>query len=183
MRILLARHGPVALPASGLFSFADFARYVAEYEQSGLVPGAVPPSALREALGDARVFASDAPRVSDTLARLGVTAQTASADWREAPPDAPHLSVPLPVAIWLALARLRGALDPNLSDARAALEQRAQACAGFLCAQAQDGPVALVGHGWFNRSTAQALIRRGWRRSAGPGFARPWGFALFVAAP
>lgn len=178
--ILLVRHGPVALKASGLLSFQAFCNYIDAYERAGLAADAVTPAPLaRLAQGAARVFASDAPRVADTLKRLGVAADVSDAAFREAPPLAPDLPLRLPALAWLALARARGAFDPALAAPRDALRRRAEGCARRLIVAATDGNVALVGHGWFNRHVAADLIAKGWRRTAGPGFGRAWGYALF----
>jgi broad specificity phosphatase PhoE len=180
--IVLIRHGPVALKATGLLSFQAFARHIAAYELAGVSPEATPPAPLVTRVRRAEtVFASDAVRVIDTLSRLGVTADFFDSAFREAPPDAPALPLLLPEIGWLALARARGAFSPALSEARADLRRRAQASAERLIGAAAQGDVALIGHGWFNRAVAGALAERGWRRIDGPGFGRPWGFASFRA--
>jgi broad specificity phosphatase PhoE len=175
--IVLVRHGPVALKASGLLSFEGFSRYIATYELSGIDPDTQPSEALRARVRSAAtIFASDAPRVIDTLARMGVTADTLDPAFREAPPIAPKLPLLLPAIGWLALARARGEVSPTLREARAALVRRAESCAMRLAAASEKGDVALIGHGWFNRYVAQALIAQGWQKPEGPGFRRPWGF-------
>jgi broad specificity phosphatase PhoE len=179
--VLLVRHGPVALDAPGLLSFRQFCAYVEAYERAGLAADAAPAADLARIASDAiSVFASDAPRVADTLMRLGLRADGADAAFREAPPLAPPLPFRLPAIAWLALARARGAVDPALSDARRDLRQRADAAALRLIDAAGGGPAALIGHGWFNRAVACSLSGRGWRRSGGPGLARPWGYAIFA---
>lgn len=161
-------------------SFQGFARYIAAYELAGIEPDARPPESLAALARRAGlVFASDAPRVIDTLARLGVTADFLDAAFREAPPEAPKLPLYLPAIGWLALARARGEFSPALTDARADLKRRAGSCADQLIAAAGDRNVALIGHGWFNRYVAAALTRQGWRKAEGPGFGRAWGFAVF----
>lgn len=126
------------------------------------------------------VFASDAPRVADTLARLGAQAAVTDADFREAPPLAPRLPGHWPAIVWLALARARGEFDPALAEARNDLRRRAALCAERLAESSARGSVALVGHGWFNRYVAQALAARGWRKARGPGFGRPWGHVSYA---
>lgn len=181
--ILLIRHGPVALKASGLLSFEAFCAHLDAYERAGVDPGAATPATLaRLAQGAVRVFASDAPRVGDTLKRLGVVADISDSEFREAPPLAPDIPLRLPALAWLALARARGAFDPGLATARADLRHRAEGCAIRLTDAASDGAVALVGHGWFNRYVGAALTNRGWRKSAGPGFGRTWGYAVYADA-
>jgi broad specificity phosphatase PhoE len=178
--IILVRHGPVAYKTTGLLSFAAFRAYIDAYELSGVEAGARPPERTAQLLsGASTVFASDAPRVFDTLARLGVEATVADAEFREAPPLAPHLPLRLPAVAWLALARVRGEFDPALAPARDDLRRRAGNCAGRLIEASAQGDVALVGHGWFNRYVARALAGRGRRKTSGSGFHRPWGYLIF----
>ncbi|WP_442756424.1 hypothetical protein ACNHKD_07365 [Methylocystis sp. JAN1] len=176
-KIVLVRHGPVALKATGLLSFEAFGVFVDAYESAGLAESARPPESLSKQLADvAAVLASDAPRVRETLARLDLRADVVAPDFREAPPVAPRTSLRLPVFAWLALARARGEFSPALAEARHGLRRRAGACAERLAAASESGPAALVGHGWFNRYVAAALAARGWRKADGPGFAHPWGY-------
>lgn len=163
-------------------SFDAFSDHVAAYELSGLEPQARPPEALAKLVqGAATVFASDAARVADSLARLGISADVTRAAFREAPPRAPALPGHWPEIVWLAAARARGALAPAFADARRDLARRAADCCDALLDATPRGDVALVGHGWFNGAVAKALAARGWRRSGGPGFRRPWGHLLFLA--
>ncbi len=158
-------------------SYTAFAAFVSAYEASSLEPNARPPSPLISMIrGASRIYASDAPRVTETLSRLGVTADVVDASFREAPPHAPYLPGQWPEIVWLALARARGAFDPTLAAARADLRRRAGACCDQLADSAGHGDVALVGHGWFNRAVARRLAAQGWRKTGGPGFARPWGY-------
>lgn len=178
--IILVRHGPVALKAPGLLSFQAFRSYIDAYEHSGIEPSSRPPEALaRLVCGAPSVFASDALRVTETLARLGAKAHVADSAFREAPPLAPDLPLILPAVLWLALARARGEFDPALAAERDGLRRRAGECCERLLAASAGGDVALVGHGWFNRYAALALAARGWRKTGGPGFGRPWGYAIF----
>jgi hypothetical protein len=176
-KIVLVRHGPVALKASGLLSFEDFQAYIDAYESSGLVEAATPPEELFRQVADiSTVFASNAPCVVETLARLRLEPNVVSLEFREAPPSAPRATLRLPAIVWLGLARARGEFSPALASARGDLRSRAAACAERLIEASQSGPAALVGHGWFNRYVAGALTARGWRRAGGPGFAGPWGY-------
>lgn len=124
----------------------------------------------------ATVVASDAPRVVESISRLGLQPDFVSVEFREAPPVAPRPPLRLPAIVWLGLARACGEFSPGLATARVDLRRRAAACAERLVEASQSSPAALVGHGWFNRYVAAALTARGWRRADGPGFARPWGY-------
>ena len=177
--IILVRHGPVAVKASGLLSFGEFCAHIEAYELSGIAAGARAPDEVALLVrGATKVFASDAPRVSDSLARIGVAAGVTEARFREAPPLAPSLPLRLPAIIWLALARARGEFDPALAEARADLTRRATRCAETLDDASAQGAVALIGHGWFNRYVAS----RGWRKTRGPGVGRPWGHLVLSPA-
>jgi hypothetical protein len=178
--IILVRHGPVALKASGLLSFPAFRSYIDAYEHSGIDPSTRPPEGLAPLVCCASiVFASDAPRVTETLTRLGAKSHVTESAFREAPPLAPELPLILPAVLWLALARARGEFDPALAAERDGLRRRAGECCERLLAASTEGDVALVGHGWFNRNVALALAIRGWRKIGGTGFGRPWGHAIF----
>lgn len=171
------------MKASGLLSFSGFCAYIEAYELSGIEHETAPPEEVARLVGGATmVFASDAPRVAESLARIGAPAGVTSADFREAPPLAPSLPLRLPAIIWLVLARARGELDPALAEARADLRRRATRCAEKLDDASAQGAVALVGHGWFNRYVARALAKRGWRKTRGPGFGRPWGHLVLSPA-
>lgn len=158
-------------------SFRAFETHIRAYELSGIDADARPPDALvAHVERAATVFASDAPRVTETLERLGLAADVVDPAFREAPPMAPNLPLLLPEIGWLALARARGEFSPALSEARADLVRRATSCARRLCVESESGDVALIGHGWFNRYVAAALTQTGWRKVEGPGFGKPWGF-------
>ena len=179
--IILVRHGPVALKASGLFSYGAFCRFIETYEQSCLAPDVKPPEELIRLLRPTtHIFASDAPRVTDTLCRLGLKADVTDQSFREAPPLAPRLPIKLPIIGWLALARARGVVDPALKAERDDLQRRSAACAERLILATASGPAALVGHGWFNRHVVTELIANGWRKTGGPGFAKPFGYVTLT---
>jgi hypothetical protein len=179
--IVLVRHGPVAVKAPGLLSLVAFEAFIEAYEQSGIEAGAAPPESVGKYVrAAATIFASDAPRVLDTLTRLQASPSFTDAAFREAPPRAPRLPGRWPEIVWLALARARGAFDPALSEARADLRRRAATCHARLIESAGAGDVALVGHGWFNRYVARELTQSGWRNAGGPGFGRPWGYVAFA---
>jgi broad specificity phosphatase PhoE len=181
--IVLIRHGPVAVKASGLLSFQAFAAFISAYEEAGIEACARPPAQLIPILRRvSRIYASDAPRVTETLSRLGVTADVVDASYREAPPRAPRLPGQWPEIVWLALARARGAFDPALAPARADLRRRVRICCDELREAALQGDVALIGHGWFNRAVAKDLAAEGWRQT-GPGFRRPWGHLALSPPP
>lgn len=174
--ILLVRHGPVALDAPGLLSRDAFLRYVEAYERADLRSDARPLDVLaRNLAARAEIFASDAPRVSESLALLGL-GREAVVDplFGEESHSAPHLSGRWPLIVWFALSRGAGVFHPEEADARRKMRERAQRAAGLLTAAAKRGPVALVGHGWFNRAITRALAKRAWRRIEVHGGSAPW---------
>ncbi len=88
-------------------SFSAVARYLAEYERAGLRQGAAPPPRLKAALAEARlVFASDAIRVTQSLAALGLN-ETAVRDslFAEEPLALFRLCGVWPLSFWLAASR------------------------------------------------------------------------------
>jgi broad specificity phosphatase PhoE len=186
-QIILIRHGPVALKASGLLSFEDFCRFVEQYEAAGLCKGA-PPPALTEALGAVeRVLVSDARRAVESAQALGLE-DRADIDpvFREEPNVAPQVFGRWPLIVWFSLSRGAEAFHPARGSARGAMTLRAQAAARLLIDVAKDGPAALVGHGWFNRAISRALAENGWRRARSHGgpsslgrVSAPWGHVIF----
>jgi hypothetical protein len=179
--IILVRHGPVALRAPGLLSRDVFLRYVAAYEAAGLRPDARPPDVLSEKLNAcSEIFASDAPRVAKSIKLLGLRRE-AIVDplFGEELHSVPNLSGRWPLIVWFALSRGNGLFHPRQDAARRKLRERAILAAGRLIRAAEQGPAALIGHGWFNHAVGASLKTRGWRRSGGAGGSAPWGLVVF----
>ncbi len=179
-RILLVRHGPVALEAPGLLSFYAVARYLAAYERAGLRPGAAPPPRLEAALIEIKtVFASDAIRVAQSLAALGLN-ESALRDplFAEEPLALLRLRGVWPLSFWLAASRAAELWSPDSRVDRGLLRDRADCAGAKLIAASARGSVAVIGHGWFNRAVGGALRQRGWR--ARPSGSGAWSCKAFV---
>lgn len=174
--ILIARHGPVALDAPGFLLRDEFLRFVDAYERAGLRDDARPPDNLAQRVnGAAAIHASAAPRVADSLKALRLERE-AIVDplFGEEPLSVPRLAGRLPLFVWFSLSRGAGAFHPNEAGTRAVMRLRAERAAARLAASASSGPVALVGHGWFNRAIVRALAEKGWRPTEAQGGSAPW---------
>ncbi|MCP5432370.1 MAG: histidine phosphatase family protein [Alphaproteobacteria bacterium] len=178
--ILLIRHGRPAVARSsrvaGKVSWRGFDEWWRRYSESGLAGDAVPPDELQALVaGAAHLVSSSLPRAVET-AHLLAEGRPVSVDalFVEAPLPAPH--IPLLVvspSFWWVLARLcwlcgfSGGLE-----SRAHAQARAEQAARRLALLAEEGTVALCGHGWFNRMIARALRHEGWacRADGGDGY-------------
>jgi broad specificity phosphatase PhoE len=186
--IVLIRHGPVASKAPGLLSFWDFVRYCDDYELSGLAMGTSPPVGTTDVVRRAAcVFASPAPRAVESARALGAGDRVVfDSCFREEPNLAPPLQGRWPLIVWFAASRASGAFHPAHAGARQEMQLRAEAAAHKLIRATNQGPTALVGHGWFNRAIARALTDAGWGSAKSRGYAmafgrvaHPWGFSVF----
>lgn len=165
-RIILLRHGPVALCSIGFVSAAGFKSWAAAYERSDVIPQQPPLSARMAAASVLKAFTSERPRSRQSAAALGLVGPTASAIFNE--PALPIIRVPgirLPITTWLVACRalwLSGVLNKGESVTKS--RQRGRAAARLLIANSKGG-VALVGHGWINRFISDELQAAGWHRS------------------
>lgn len=165
-RIVLLRHGPVAVCSTGLVSAAGFDSWVAAYERSDVIPQQPPLSARIAAASVAKAFTSERPRSCQSAAALGLVGPAASAIFNE--PALPIIRVPgirLPITTWQIACRalwLSGVLTEGESVTKS--RERGRAAARLLVANSKGG-VALVGHGWINRFIGDELQAAGWRRS------------------
>jgi broad specificity phosphatase PhoE len=188
--ILIARHGPVALAKPQFPTRAEFAAYVAAYEQSGLRAGALPGEDLRRRVRQAAlVFTSPAPRAQQSLKLIAPERRPiVDAVFGEEPQMIPRIGGRWPLLAWFALARGAGAFHPQAAESRRIMRARAQRAADLLTAASANGDVALIGHGWFNRAIVGALAESDWRRAAAGREAAlgrvsaEWGYAIYTAS-
>ncbi|QGM46095.1 histidine phosphatase family protein [Methylocystis heyeri] len=186
--ILISRHGQVALAKPKFPTRAEFETYVEAYERSGLNISVRPSAELvRHIRAATSVFTSPSLRALESL-RLLDPERTPIVDavFREEPQIIPEIAGRLPLLAWFSLTRGIGSFHPNEFNTRLAMHQRAKVAAELLTGGARQGPVALIGHGWFNRAIAGALVQSGWRRAKNHGgsgvFGRvssEWGYSVF----
>ena len=176
--ILIARHGPVALPAPRFPSRDEFDAYVRAYETAALTQAPPPPDLARRIQSASTLFASASPRSLLSASRLA-PARIPIVDslFGEEPQIIPQIGGRWPLICWFSLARGMETFHPREAARRDALRRRAEAAAQILIDAAQQGSAqensaALIGHGWFNRAITRALHQSNWRRldiSAGSG--------------
>lgn len=163
--ITIARHGEPDANRLERVDWKNYERWWADYDLAGLKTGQAPPESLvREVEGARVVFAS-------TLRRAIETAEAASQGRQfdinsifvEAPLPPPAIPGRHPARLWGVFARCSWWLGfARGKESRAQAERRAEQAAEILVEAAQDGPVVLFAHGWFNRMLRPALRRRGW---------------------
>jgi hypothetical protein len=164
--ILLVRHGPVDMDAPRYLNRDAFIGYMKAYEHAGLRQEPRPPNELVQRVQDAgEVFASPTWRARESL-KLLHPERNAIVDnvFAEDSHAIPNLAGHWPFGIWFILLRGMHAFHPGLAAVRQNRRQRAELAASLLVTATERGPVALIGHSWFNRTIAQALTRRNWRR-------------------
>ncbi|MBG0810357.1 hypothetical protein IY145_13340 [Methylosinus sp. H3A] len=186
--ILISRHGQVALSKPMFPTREEFEAYVEAYEHSGLYVNARPPAELIQHIRNATsVFTSSSLRARESL-RLLDSERTPIVDavFCEEPQIIPEISGRWPLLVWFSLTRGIGSFHPNEFNGRLAMRRRATAAAERLIGAARQGPVALIGHGWFNRAISRALLQNGWRRAEIRGgsnlfgqVSSEWGYRVF----
>jgi broad specificity phosphatase PhoE len=170
--ITLARHGPVDVSWDSRIPGGSFVNFVGGFRAAGIVPTAEPPpAACREAREAHTLICSDLPRAVESMQLIAPGRDyLQEALFREAEVPTPfRTSIPLRAATWAVLARVLWYMRkwPGIESPREA-QARAQRAADVLEAlAAQEGPVFLLGHGYFNAAIMRQLRRRGWR---GPKF-------------
>jgi hypothetical protein len=165
--ILLARHGPVALPAPRFPTCREFKDYVDAYERSGIRSDARPPEGLIRWVREAgTVFTSPSPRAGESLKLLHPERiPIIDPVFAEEPHIIPNLAGRWPLLVWFSLERGWGRFHPGETRSRGAMRLRADKATNLLIAAAERGPVVLIGHGWFNQAIAFALSQKDWGRA------------------
>jgi broad specificity phosphatase PhoE len=175
--ITLARHGEPALSRKVRLTSQEYRDFWARYETMGLLPGQVPPAALRGFVDTCDVL------VASTRLRAIESAQTVG-HGRAFTQEALLVEAPLPPPNWPAWIKL----SPRLwgffarvwwwyfnhhqgEESRKQAELRADAAAAKLDAMAASGQsVVVLAHGFFNILVGRALRRRGWRMTVREGY-------------
>jgi broad specificity phosphatase PhoE len=165
MEIVLARHGQPLVRHVAAISGHELAAWVRRYNEAGITRDVPPPQRVRQcAASSGRVVASDLPRSIESAIWLANDVQI-EPDLREAGlPDGIGVSVRLPPAAWVAIARVAWWLNCGGSvETVAVARARARIATDRLCAiAAEHHTVLVVGHGMFNRFVATCLRNRGW---------------------
>lgn len=171
LRIILVRHGRPAIAMNPRTSHLGFRRYIDDYQDAGLDPKSAPPEELLDLVkGLDSVFTSFSPRAKDSARTLLPEAEIiADPLFAEAPLASPRIPlVKMKVPVWAVMARIlwHAGYHPEIENYRRA-KTRAAAAADILLqrAEANEGEVVLVAHGYFNAMIGRVLRRRGFTRT------------------
>lgn len=166
--ITMARHGRPALSRRQWLNAHEWTEWWAAYDQCGLAEGETPIPILMDIAEEcAVVVSSTLPRARQT-ARLVAPGRELVEDplFVEAPLPAPPLPgwIHLRPLVWGVLSRLIWWFGyDGGGESRRMAEHRAEMAASRLETLAQQGPVLVCAHGWFNRMVGRVLRVRGWR--------------------
>jgi broad specificity phosphatase PhoE len=183
--IILARHGEPAISRKVILTASEYARFWADYETRGLLPGQSPPALLTSSAAGAGVMISSIrPRAIESAQAVDAT-RTFSREpiLIEAPLPPPPFPgwVRLSPKIWGFLSRFWWWFFNHHAgqESRIEAEARADKAAQMLILRASGGEdVVVLAHGFFNFMIGRALKIRGWRMTASEGF-RYWSTRRF----
>ena len=182
-RIILARHGPVAVSLRTRIAGHQFAEFLNELEASGIVSNAsLPLDSSSSAQAAANLVTSDLFR-SLQSAQLLAPGKPAISDsvFREAQVPASFRSpIVLRRSTWIVIARVLW-LCRTWPDVESRITARARARDAVRRLEQlveHYGSVFLVGHGYFNQLLARELRLRGWVGPRHPS-TRNWGTSTY----
>ena len=182
-RIILARHGPVAVSLRTRIDGHQFAEFLNELQTSGIVSNTSPPlesslsaqaaavlvtSDLFRSMQSAELLAPGKPAISDSV-------------FREAQvPAAFRSSVVFRSSTWIVIARVLWLCRtwPDVESRIAARARARDAVRRLEQLVEHYGSVFLVGHGYFNQLLARELRLRGWVGPRHPS-TRNWGTSTY----
>jgi len=182
-RIVLARHGPVAVSLRTRIAGHQFAEFIDELQASGIVSNVSPPTESSSLAQAAAILVTSDLLRSVQSAQLLAPGKCTIADsvFREAHvPATFRSSAVFRRSTWIVIARVlwlcrrwpgvesRIAARARAGDAARRLEQLVE----------QHRSVFLVGHGYFNQLIARELRDRGWGGPRHPS-ARNWGTSTY----
>lgn len=166
-KIITVRHGMPSLSRECTLTPAEYERWWAKYDESGLADGERPSDQLLEAAQSAhQLYASTLRRAQETA---GWIANGRSIDIHEIFVEAPLPKPPLPFLRfgpdnwgWISRSFWFLGYSPNLEGHIEAMS-RASAAADRLIESARRGDVVMCGHGYFNWMINVALRCKGWQ--------------------
>lgn len=170
--IVLVRHGPPACPKPRFCRAEAFNAWVQAYHHAPLEPDAEPPAGLVEALADSRIIlCSPLTRAIGSAGRLfpGRSFEVDDALREAEVPNLRLAGLRLPVDLWLVLARLAwlGGAHQGCESLGEARQRAASAARRLMVRAAEDGKIAVIGHGWLHRMIGRTLGQAGWSRTSG----------------
>lgn len=170
MTISLVRHGRPLVDYRTRVAGAAFGSWLDAYEHAGIDALVPPPPDLRATLGDCELVVTSCSRRSiDSADMLALRAsRVALADAGEAPLPrrvaSPIKLKPLSLTVIARISWLAGL--SRSAESKHDVQARARRFAAGLEVLAADaGHVAVVGHGYYHRFTAEALRSAGWSGS------------------
>jgi broad specificity phosphatase PhoE len=165
--IVIVRHGEPDLDRKVRITWREYREWWKRYDLAGLKGGQTPPPKLCALVAGADVvYASTLPRAGETAAAI--------APGKEILRDPVFVEAALPPPTlwgkrkprrWGVYARIAWWLGAHQEmESRKEAEQRAEAAAATLAAQALRGNnVVVAAHGWFNRMMRPVLLSWGWK--------------------
>jgi broad specificity phosphatase PhoE len=181
--IILARHGEPDLSRKARMSAAEYVAWWAIYEETGLMPGQIAPTALiAHADRAGAVYSSTRRRAIETARFVAGDRQVeAHVDLIEAPLPPPHWPgwIRFRPPIWGVIARFWWWWfnHHDGQETRVQAQARADTMAERLIAHAERGEnVLVIAHGFFNTMVRMALQRRGWKLVENQGW-KYWSFS------
>ena len=161
-----------------------FARFIDDYQASGLDGSHPPPAELIDLVRPARhIFASELQRSIESAHMLRPGGEIVSTPlFTESPlasPPLPGLRMKAPA--WAVISRVawHGGFKPGI-ESYAQSKQRAREAAELLVTEAEaSGLAVLVAHGYFNAILGRTLHLNGWRKVAGAHRARFWNTVIY----
>ncbi|QNL19194.1 histidine phosphatase family protein [Hyphobacterium sp. CCMP332] len=164
--ITIARHGQPDADRTVRIDWQGYEHWWKGYDAAGLAPGQTPPDLLVKAAAEASVvFCSSLPRAIETARAAAPNRRLViDPDFVEAPLPPPQMIGTLKPGTWGVYARIWWWFGASRGlETRREAELRAERAADKLVIAAQNGPVVLCAHGWFNRMLRPPLRRRGWK--------------------
>lgn len=168
MEITLIRHGKSKLTENDKMTCGDFQQWVEKYDNNGVFEESTYPSETIEKIATAKlVVTSDLKRAVESAQFLNPAVRVISDPmFRET--ELPRIAMkllkfkPNSWAVILRILWLCG--NSNECESLSAAKLRAKKAAQQLTdLAAENGSVALVGHGVFNRLIAKELQKQGWK--------------------
>lgn len=163
--IVIARHGEPDADRRERVDWRGYETWWEGYDRAGLKPGQSAPQALIEQTElSSTLYASTLPRAIETgQACAGGRDLIIDPVFVEAALPPPPFPGRFEARTWGVLARCSWWLGfARGMESRGVAERRASQAADKLITAAQDGPVSLFAHGWFNRMLRPELQKRGW---------------------
>ena len=186
MRICLIRHGkPKAIPGPDKLTAEGFGRWLREFDATGIDPWACPPEDVLETARKCRAVVTSQMERAHASARFLFPGSSILVEPLMNECGLPSLPLPLfnmAPSSWAALCRSLWFLG-YCRGTESVWHARSRAARGaelLIRLAANNGSVAMVGHGMMNTFIGRELRRQGWSGPAWPG-SRHWDMAVYTS--